>query len=138
MFLYITRHGESEGNLGNHTGPDPELTLYGVECCRRLGARLCDTRFNAVISSPLVRAVQTAYEVVIRQPNESLKIELLADLLEVGTDADYPGLPADALQARFNGRLELPKGVMTPAGGLFTLGRSEEHTSELQSRLGKH
>lgn len=59
--LVLARHGETEwSKSGQHTGrTDIPLTELGREQARRLGATLDGRTFSAVVSSPLVRALET-------------------------------------------------------------------------------
>lgn len=131
MLLYIARHAQSLGNAGEEKGPDPELTGHGLECSRRLGERLAITKFDAIIASPLLRAMQTAYEVVIRQPDGSLMLEPLHDLMETGIPPEYQGLGSDELIKKFPRMTRFP-GERTPADGPLCLG--EEDASAVMSR----
>ena len=45
--------------------PDPELSVEGREQARRLGRWLAAERFDAIIASPLRRAVETAAIVAV-------------------------------------------------------------------------
>lgn len=60
--LYLIRHGEIEtaamGKLIGHT--DVALSERGIEQARRLAERLANTRLDAIYSSDLRRAYQTA------------------------------------------------------------------------------
>ncbi len=59
--LVLARHGETEwSKSGQHTGrTDIPLTELGREQARRLGAALDGRTFSMVVSSPLVRALDT-------------------------------------------------------------------------------
>lgn len=59
--IYLCRHGETDwSRSGQHTGwTDKPLTEQGKSQARHLGARLKSTAFDAVWSSPLVRASET-------------------------------------------------------------------------------
>jgi len=59
--LVLARHGETEwSKSGQHTGrTDIPLTELGREQARRLGAALAGRTFSKVVSSPLVRALDT-------------------------------------------------------------------------------
>lgn len=59
--LVLARHGETEwSKSGQHTGrTDIPLTELGREQARRLGAALDGRTFSKVVSSPLVRALDT-------------------------------------------------------------------------------
>lgn len=60
--LVLVRHGETEwSRSGQHTGrTDIPLTDAGRAEARALAAALADRSFSRVVSSPLVRAVETA------------------------------------------------------------------------------
>lgn len=65
MKIYIIRHGETSGNkkaLLQGRGSDSPLNENGVEQAREAGRLLSESgvRFERVISSPLVRALDTA------------------------------------------------------------------------------
>lgn len=110
--LYLTRHGETWGNLPplpeselnpeiHGTRHDPELTPLGRHQAQLLGERLRVVRFAAVFSSPLIRAVGTAYETTVRQLGEPVPIEIIPDLAEIGTPWNYEGVPFKKLQCRY-------------------------------------
>ncbi len=80
MTLYIARHGESRGNTGEDTGNNPSLTAKGKEQARLLGERMKKIRLDAVLSSPLHRAIQTAEETAKLHNKE---VEIMPCLYEV-------------------------------------------------------
>lgn len=109
--IYITRHGESLGNIPSLAGEekrektaaeqhDPELTVHGQKQSTQLGERLKLQKFDAIFSSTLIRAVLTAHELSIRQPGDVMPIELIRDLVETGTPWDYSGHSVQAIQGR--------------------------------------
>jgi broad specificity phosphatase PhoE len=59
--MLLVRHGETEWTLsGRHTGrTDIPLTDHGREEARQLRPYLADQKFSRVISSPLIRALET-------------------------------------------------------------------------------
>lgn len=65
MKIYLVRHGETETNVAKrwsgHT--DTPLTKLGREQARALGERLAQVPFDAIYSSDLIRAVDTAQAV---------------------------------------------------------------------------
>jgi probable phosphoglycerate mutase len=80
MDLYIIRHGESMGNIG-YDSDDPVLTELGHKQAELLALRLRNIKFDAILSSPLTRAVQTA------TPLSELRntpITVMDELYEVG------------------------------------------------------
>jgi broad specificity phosphatase PhoE len=60
--LYLVRHGEADWNASGRlcTRTDRPLTERGRDQARQLGARLTGIRFDAVVTSPLQRAAETA------------------------------------------------------------------------------
>ena len=67
--LYIIRHGQSMGNIERNTDGlsheelhDPRLTDLGKKQAIACGERFKNTEFDAVYSSALLRAVETATE----------------------------------------------------------------------------
>jgi broad specificity phosphatase PhoE len=63
MKLYFVRHGESEANtlsVISNRGLRYGLTDVGRQQAAALAARLKDIRFAKIVSSPLLRAIQTA------------------------------------------------------------------------------
>ncbi len=64
MKFYFVRHGESEANLlreFSNSGIKHPLTERGVKQARTLAHRLEDIRFVSIHTSPILRAMQTAY-----------------------------------------------------------------------------
>lgn len=132
--LYI-RHGESYGNLSAQPSTavfDPEnppLSERGRVQAELLGERLSKGRLDAIYSSPLERAVQTAYEAAKRQ--NDMPIILLPDIMEAGTAPDYKGCSQKLLASEYP--LAVPCITEpSPAGGMLTLGEESE-----QQRAGR-
>jgi 2,3-bisphosphoglycerate-dependent phosphoglycerate mutase len=101
--LLLIRHAEPvripPGEGGG--GPvDPELTARERDEAERLAAWLAADDIDAVISSPLRRARQTA-EPVARA--HGLELELGPDLIEYDANADHY-IPAEELKAERDGR----------------------------------
>lgn len=64
MKIYFVRHGESIANLlreFSNSGVKHPLTEKGVEQARILSHRLDGIRFESIHTSPILRAMQTAY-----------------------------------------------------------------------------
>jgi broad specificity phosphatase PhoE len=85
--IYLARHGETEWTLnGRHTGrTDLPLTAHGEEEAAQLRSRLAGLHFDAVYSSPLQRARQTAE--IAGFPNP-----ILTPLLSEVDYGDYEGV----------------------------------------------
>lgn len=61
MLVYFVRHGESQGNISkSHQGPDTPLTDNGFSQAKALAKRFDKISVERIISSPHLRAVQTA------------------------------------------------------------------------------
>lgn len=84
MDLYIIRHGESQGNIGLDVD-DPKLTELGEKQAELLALRLRNIKFDAILSSPLTRAVQTATPLSELQ---NTPITIIHTLHEVGAFGD--------------------------------------------------
>jgi broad specificity phosphatase PhoE len=80
--LYLVRHAQSEGNRGEYEGPerDPPLSEVGREQARRLGQRFARQKVDAVYSSHLRRALETAQAIA---ETASLTVRAVEDLREV-------------------------------------------------------
>lgn len=93
--LYLVRHGESEGNLPRNNDTlttkelhDPCLTQKGVSQAKAAGEYLKDTHFDAVYSSALRRAVQTARE-IIKNNSGKHTLQILPLITEAGIPENY-------------------------------------------------
>ena len=93
--LYIIRHGESKGNVPRETAGltvtelhDPQLTDKGRLQALNCGERLKNINFDAVYSSALLRAVETATEIIKKQP-ENKNLKVLPLLTEAGISPEY-------------------------------------------------
>lgn len=98
-WCYLVRHGETANNRarprrlqGRRT--DPPLSPQGHEQARRTGRLLAGEPVEAVYSSPLLRARETAED--IAGPHE-LSIGIVDDLIEVDVGL-WEGRPWDEIQ----------------------------------------
>lgn len=99
--LYIIRHGQTYGNLGKAMEGfsdldrnDVLLTDKGQYQAEKLGERFSNYPFDAVYASGLRRAMQTATEIIKRQPENGAENIIVHPLLsEVGgVEEEYSGL----------------------------------------------
>ncbi len=80
MLVYVMRHGQSVANIeGLHVGQyDSPLTEQGYEDARKAGRKLAGIHFDWVVSSDLIRAVETC-----RTALPGCEPELFKELREV-------------------------------------------------------
>ena len=97
MDLYLVRHAETFGNTGADDSAEPVLTERGHAQAALLAERLAAVPFDAVFSSPLLRAVETAQSILSRQQGTA-PVELLPELMEYEAVPDYCGLPTEKLR----------------------------------------
>jgi broad specificity phosphatase PhoE len=100
--VWLLRHGESVNNTlprAEHR-PDPELTEVGRRQAAELAAAVAPLRPHAVVSSPLIRAMETARPLVAAAGVPWL---VWADLAEAHRAHPGDGLPLEALRRRFPG-----------------------------------
>ena len=66
MILYMIRHGETDFNRQRRIQGQSDIPLnaWGRELARRTGKGLEDVRFDLVVTSPLIRAKETAQLIV--------------------------------------------------------------------------
>ncbi len=93
--LYIIRHGQSMGNIERNTDGlspedlhDPRLTALGKNQAILCGERFKNVEFDAVYSSALLRAVETATEIIKKQSTEKC-LKVLPYLTEAGVSEEY-------------------------------------------------
>jgi len=64
MEVYLIRHGETSGNVAHrHQAENSPLTTRGVEQARIIATKVKDLEPTHLLTSPLVRAVETAREI---------------------------------------------------------------------------
>lgn len=125
MDLYIARHGESLGNTGENNGVDPELSSLGREQSARLAERMKSIHLDAIISSPFIRAVQTAKETA---ELKGMEIEIFPLLFEVGTEEGYEGIGLSELKKIY------PNLTMYSDGNDYPLSLEDEDVSQTYQR----
>jgi len=97
--LYLTRHGETQANaLGVYSGStDVPLNETGIAQAHRLAEQLSDIKFDAIISSTMLRARHTA-EIVCAKLN--MEFSTNAKFVECNMGV-YEGLTRDEARARY-------------------------------------
>ena len=100
--IFYVRHGETDVSLleGRDTC-DVNLSETGVKQAELLGERLAGAHFDAVFSSPLVRAVRTA-AAVCRKLDGQPEIELLPQIIENGSSYGYFGESVEYLSRYYD------------------------------------
>jgi len=99
MLLYLTRHGETEYNiLGRYCGStDVPLNGTGIAQAHELAKHLQGKKFDTVISSPMLRARQTA-DIVCEALNMQYSIYEQFAERNMGV---YEGLTRDEAKERY-------------------------------------
>lgn len=103
MKLIIIRHGETEGNVRRIlAGTRDKLTAKGINQAKKLALRLKDEKIDAIFSSPLIRAKETAQIIARGHPNakfivvDELREAELGSYLNKGFDeVDWDLIPKD-------------------------------------------
>ncbi len=115
--LYIIRHAQSMGNAGYGDRTDltqkeihdPILTQKGLSQAQKAGSYLRETEFDAVFSSAMLRAVQTATEILKFQQKTNV-LNILPVACEMMTKADYDGATIEEIR-EINPKAMLADGV---------------------------
>ena len=97
--LYLARHGQSTGNAGLTDGADPSLTDLGRTQARLLGEFYARIPFDAILSSGLERALETAEAVASRQARP-VRVEVHPVFTECGVKPDFGEKPFEEIAAR--------------------------------------
>ena len=104
--IFYIRHGETTNELFEERDTcDVNLTEKGVKQAEFLGRRFEGKHFDAVFSSPLVRAVRTAAAVCEKLDGHPA-IELLPQIIENGSSYGYFGESIEYLK-RYYDNIEL-------------------------------
>jgi len=87
-YLFIVRHGETRANVkGINAGPlDYPLTKKGVKEASFIAKTLSKVKIDAVYSSPVLRAVETAK--ILARPHK-LNVKILEELTEVKLKPEF-------------------------------------------------
>jgi broad specificity phosphatase PhoE len=96
MELLWVRHGEPVRiEPGSGVRADPELTARGTEQAQRLAAWLAIEPIDAIVSSPLLRAVDTAAPIA---KSCGVEVEVVEGLIEYDSNSDHY-IPMEELRA---------------------------------------
>jgi broad specificity phosphatase PhoE len=100
--IYLARHGDSEWNAGTHSDrfngrTDIGLTEQGYAQAENLGRALASVELNAIYSSSLERAVETARRVAEHQDLEVRREERLVEI-DCG---DWEGMSLGKVEAAY-------------------------------------
>ncbi len=136
--LYIARHGESLGNTGESVSEDPVLSDLGHRQSMCLAQRMKDVHLDAIISSPYIRAVQTAAKTA---ELKGMTIELFPLLFEVGTKPGYEGIGIDKLRSFYDDIVMFSDGrpypmSVTQENRDITYARAKEAIERIRSKFG--
>ncbi len=113
------------GNTGEKICVDPELSTLGHEQAESLALRMKNIHLDAIISSPHIRAVETAAETA---KLKGMEIELFPLLFEVGTCPGYEGMGLEVLKKVY------PRITMYSDGKPYPLSVTEENTEITYNR----
>ncbi len=129
--LVLVRHGQTDWNLAGRIQGSSDIPLNetGREQAREAGRMLVQERWDAIVSSPLIRARETA-EIIAREVGVD-RVELVPALRERHYGA-AEGLTGAEAEARYNGQVP---GRETPAMVLervrpALLDLAEEHAGQ--------
>lgn len=103
--IYLVRHAQALGNI-NHTfqgRTDAPLTELGLRQLDELAERFKDVKLDALYSSPLIRAYQTA-QAINRYHN--LEIKKLDGIIEIN-GGSFEGVPWCEMHERFPKEIDL-------------------------------
>ena len=120
MRLFIVRHGETDWNReGRFQGQmDTALSKYGLHQGDKIAEYLAGHKFEAIVSSPLERALVTAQK--IASECGCSEIEIIDEFTEIN-HGDWEGLLASEVEARWGETLRIwhraPHTVTMPGEG---------------------
>jgi len=138
--LFIIRHGQSNGNIKRDTDGlshedlhDPRLTELGKNQAMLCGERFKNVEFDAIYSSALLRAVETATEIIKKQPTEKC-LKVLPYLTEAGISPEYSHSSFTEIN-KINKKAYLAEGI-DPEKSLFYYNKMSDE-SDLFERAEK-
>lgn len=134
--LYLIRHGRTTWNdEGRMQGwADPPLDAVGFQQARALAVRLAGARFDAIYSSPLLRARATAE--ALAEPH-GLRVRF-DDRLRERNLGDWTGLTFDEVRARDPRRFDADWRLLGPPGGEKQAELAERAAAAVASAVQAH
>lgn len=100
--IFFVRHADAaSGSTDGRDKCDRDITELGITQCGLLAERFRGARFDAVLSSPLVRCVRTAASVANVLENH-VPIEIVPELIERGSTPGYGGQPVEYLKRYYD------------------------------------
>ena len=106
--IYLVRHGESEANVAGLHGLDTKLTETGKKQAKLLAQQFKKIHFDAIFSSPLVRAKETAAIIAEEHKLEVLTKEALRERNEGILDGKAAKDMSIEFEKMYNMRIDLP------------------------------
>lgn len=102
--VFLIRHGQTPNNITGERIYNAGLTALGRAQAGALARALREREVTAVVSSPLLRAMETASTIAAAT---TLPLDVSNDLVEINRWDPYVGAPSDELGRRFpQARLE--------------------------------
>lgn len=135
MKLILARHGETDWNVAEvfRGRLDIELNETGRKQAKLMADYLAGTKFSAVFSSPLKRALETARAVAARQ---DIEVTVAPELMDMDF-GDWQGLTVNTVREKhpgfFSRWLEQPHCLKVPGGE--SLSNVRERALNLISRI---
>ena len=142
MLIYVVRHGETDANAAGilQGWLDVPLNENGIALARSTGAGLKGVRFDGCFSSPLVRALRTAEEILSASGNDC-PVQTDPRLREIRLGAwegrKYRGEECEIDRAEMERFFSDPLRCAAPPGGETARDvcrRTQEFLSELTAR----
>jgi broad specificity phosphatase PhoE len=111
MPIYLIRHGETTLNAARILQPaDTPLSQHGLAQAAALGERLKTREVDAILSSDMVRAMQTAQAILAARAIADVRSLKISHLLQERNLGDYRGQPYEVIGCDLLDFKEAPPG----------------------------